>query len=649
MNRSEMIYSRSFTLHRLVSHYRLQSILYFPIAFQIRSIYCDCDIYRNLKMESKASPPNSRGEKRKLKLSDSSKIIKKSKSSSIFSNAINTVNSKASLPASTKIILRKYYPQEMSNARAQDYKDKRIPRPIDELNSALKDTFKQRGVISPGRSVAHWFKSDLRLKDNHALSAASEKAQKSGVPLITFYIVSPEDYEAHLRAPIRVDFILRSLKTLQDDLAKLHIPLYVETVEKRREVPLRIAQLLNNWGTKHLFANMEYEVDELRREAAMVRDLASQDIAFDVRHDTCVVPPGKVVNGTGNQYSVFTPWFRNWVTYLHSNLDLLETFPAPIANSPSINSDPNLKSLFNQLIPVAPLNKQLSKEEEKRFTALWPAGEKEAFARLEKFCKERITSYKKLRNFPAETGTSSLSPHFAVGSLSSRTAVAVARERNGLKKLDGGDEGIQTWISEVAWRDFYKHVLVEWSYVCMYKPFKPEYTNIQWECNEEHLNAWKEGRTGYPIVDAAMRQLTHTGWMHNRLRMVTASFLSKHLLLDWRLGEQFFMLNLIDGDFASNNGGWGWSASSGVDPQPYFRIFNPELQSEKFDKNGDFIRKWIPELKAVKGAKAIHDPFGRGAISEAKKGGYVKRIVAHKEARDRCLARYKEGLMKPSS
>ncbi len=177
----------------------------------------------------------------------------------------------------------------------------------------------------------------------------------------------------------------------------------------------------------------------------------------------------------------------------------------------------------------------------------------------------------------------------------------------------------------------------------MNKPFKPEYTNIEWEYNDAHFTAWTQGKTGYPIVDAAMRQLNHTGWMHNRLRMVAASFLAKHLLLDWRLGEKYFMEHLIDGDFASNNGGWGFSASTGVDPQPYFRIFNPELQSEKFDKEGVFIRKWVPELAGVKG-KAIHDPHARGETKEATKMGYPKRVVEHKMARERCLTRYKEGL-----
>lgn len=177
----------------------------------------------------------------------------------------------------------------------------------------------------------------------------------------------------------------------------------------------------------------------------------------------------------------------------------------------------------------------------------------------------------------------------------------------------------------------------------MHKPWKYEYTNIEWEYNQEHFEAWCKGQTGFPIVDAAMRQLNHMGYMHNRCRMIVASFLAKDLLLDWRMGERYFMEHLIDGDFASNNGGWGFSASTGVDPQPYFRIFNPLLQSEKFDEQGEYIRKWIPELRDVKG-KAIHDPYGRGEGKLAEKTGYPKPIVDHKACKERALKRYKEGL-----
>lgn len=182
----------------------------------------------------------------------------------------------------------------------------------------------------------------------------------------------------------------------------------------------------------------------------------------------------------------------------------------------------------------------------------------------------------------------------------------------------------------------------------MNKPFKPEYSNITWSYNIEHFDAWRTGRTGYPIVDAAMRQVQHMGWMHNRLRMVVASFLCKDLLLDWRMGERFFMENLIDGDFASNNGGWGFSASVGVDPQPYFRVFNPILQSEKFDPEGEFIRKYLPELRGITG-KAIHNPYGRGAGALAKKAGYPQMIVEHKASRQKAIDMYKEGIKRDTA
>ncbi|KAG0651602.1 Photoreactivating enzyme [Hyphodiscus hymeniophilus] len=539
------------------------------------------------------------------------------------------------------IVLRTYYPHEMSNARALAYNNDELPRPIELLNSALLETQADRAKIAVKNAVVHWYKCDLRTKDNHALHLASEKAKSKGVPLICMYIVSPQDFEAHLTAPVRVDFILRTLEVLKADLAKLDIPLYVETVEKRKKIPQRVLELLEEWGANHLYTNVEYEVDELRREAKLVRGCLEKGIAMDAVADTCVVSPGELSSGSGKQYAVYSPWYRAWMAHCSGKPSLLDLFDAPQKN-PS-NARHQFLNLFASSIPETPENKRITSEEKKRFGSMWPAGEDAAHERLKKFTKDRIGGYQARRNFPAEIGTSSLSCHFACGSLSARTAVHTARENNSTKKLDGGDPGIQTWISEIAWRDFYKHVLANWPYVCMNKPFKPEYTNITWEYNQEHFRAWCEGKTGYPIVDAAMRQLNHAGWMHNRCRMIVGSFLAKHLLLDWRMGERYFMEHLIDGDFASNNGGWGFSASTGVDPQPYFRIFNPLLQSEKFDIDGDYIRKWVPELEGIKG-KAIHDPYDRGNAKEAEKAGYPKRIVDHKASRERCLTRYKEGL-----
>ncbi|KAI0881555.1 deoxyribodipyrimidine photo-lyase [Annulohypoxylon maeteangense] len=539
------------------------------------------------------------------------------------------------------IVLRKYYPHEMSNDRAQAYNNNGIPRPIEQLEAALEETASERRNVKVKEAVIHWFKTDLRTTDNRALWEASQKAREADVPLICIYIVSPEDFEAHLTAPIRVDYVMRTLRILKEDLEALDIPLYVETVGKRRDIPERITDFMEEWGASHLYANIEYEVDELRREAKMVRLCAEKGLVMNAFHDSCIVPPGNLHTGAGKQYAVYSPWFRAWVAHIHSNQELLSQFDSPAKNSSAARE--KVAALFDCEIPEAPENKRLPEEEAKRYHATWPAGEHEAMDRLDKFCEVKIAQYSKNRNFPSKAATSSISVHLAAGTLSARTAVRTARDRNKTKKLDAGVEGIQSWISEVAWRDFYKHVLVHWPYVCMNKPFKPEYSNIEWSYNSAHFDAWCNGKTGFPIVDAAMRQLRNMGWMHNRCRMVVASFLCKDLLLDWRMGEKFFMENLIDGDFASNNGGWGFSASVGVDPQPYFRIFNPLLQSEKFDADGDYIRKWIPELAQIKG-KAIHDPYGRGAASQAKKAGYPEPIVVHKESRERALNMYKSGL-----
>ncbi|KAK5656931.1 hypothetical protein OQA88_3453 [Cercophora sp. LCS_1] len=530
------------------------------------------------------------------------------------------------------------YPAEMSTARCHAYNNGILPRPIDQLNAALAA---HNTSPPPGEAVIHWFKNDLRLSDNNALFQASLFAKEKGIPLVAMYIISPQDWEAHLTAPVRVDFMLRTLEVVKRDLEALDIPLVVEVVEKRKEVVDRVVEVMERIGARRLFCNIEYEVDELRREAKLAGLLGGKGMVLRAVHDTCVVPPGQLSSGSGKQYAVYSPWYRAWVKHVHLNLELLELAGTPEKNPPGTRD--RLRDLFGGSIPEAPEGKRLAAEDRERFKALWPAGEHEARKRLVKFCEEDVGGYAARRNVPSLAATSSLSVHFAAGTLSARAAVRWARDRNNTKKLDGGNEGIQTWISEVAWRDFYKHVLVNWPYICMNKPFKPEYANIEWSYEKDHFVAWKDGRTGYPIVDAAMRQLRSIGWMHNRCRMIVASFLSKDLFLDWRMGEKYFMEHLIDGDFASNNGGWGFAASVGVDPQPYFRIFNPLLQSEKFDPDGEYIRKWVPELRAVPG-KAIHDPYGRGAGIIAKKAGYPKPVVEHKGARERALAAYKTGI-----
>lgn len=539
------------------------------------------------------------------------------------------------------IVLHAFYPPEMTNQRCAQYNNNELPRPLTVLNDLIKSTLQQRAKVQVGSAVVHWFKRDLRRTDNRALHLASEKAKSENVPLICIFIISPQDYEAHVTSARRVDFELRTLGLLKSDLAEQNIPLYVTTISDRGNVTAHILDKCREWNAKHIFCNIEYEVDELRREAKLLQLCLQHGIDFLAVHDDVVVPPETLVTGSGKQYSVYSPWYRAWVRHIHANPLLLDGFPLPSPNANSAKQ--TFSSIFSSPIPPAPANKTLDGEEKIRMTHLWPPGEVEAHARLQKFVSERISQYKDTRNIPSLNSTSSLSVHFSSGTLSTRSAVFAARAANTSKALDAGVQGIQTWISELAWRDFYKHVLAHWPFVCMSKPFKYEYSAIEWEYNDAHLQAWKDGRTGYPIVDAAMRQLLSIGYMHNRCRMIVACFLAKDLLLDWRLGERYFMEVLIDGDFASNNGGWGFAASTGVDPQPYFRIFNPLLQSEKFDPDGEYIRRWIPELRGVEG-KAIHDPYGRGAGKQVEKAGYPKPIVEHKFARNRVLERYKTGL-----
>ncbi|KAF1833839.1 photolyase [Decorospora gaudefroyi] len=541
------------------------------------------------------------------------------------------------------IVDRRYYPSEMSNERCAMYNANEIPRPIEILEKTLKNTENKREDIRQGKkgghgdAVVHWFKRDLRIRDNTGLSKAAQLAKDKGIGLIGLWIMSPQDWEAHLVSPMKCDFELRSVALLQKELQELNIPLYIETIPDRKNVAKRLVELAQEWNVKNVFCNLEYEPDELRREERLVRMMLEKGINFDPQHDDCVVPPGNLKTGGGKQYAVYSPWYRAWVAHLHTFPHLLSERPMPSANPPNFRA--RFGTLFDRPIPDLPLSKNLTPEESERFHQLWPAGEAAAIDRIEHFLAEKIGKYKEMRNFPAKNSTARVSAHHAAGTLAARTSVRLAQDMNSIKKLDGGKDGVKGWIGEVAWRDFYRHVLVHWPYVCMNKPFKYEYTNIEWEYNHTHFHAWKEGKTGYPIVDAAMRSLKHTGYMHNRLRMITASFLTKHLLLDWRLGEQYFISHLIDGDFASNNGGWGFCASAGVDPQPYFRIFNPWLQSEKFDQEGEFIRTWVPELSTVEG-KAVHNPYAAGgkAAVVAKKNGYPEPIVEHKFARERCLA-----------
>jgi deoxyribodipyrimidine photo-lyase len=326
------------------------------------------------------------------------------------------------------IVLRQFYPPEISNARCQAYTNSDLERPIKTLQNACRDTADKRREIGIGDAVVHWFKGDLRLHDNRGLHAAYQCAKENGVPLICLYIVSPEDWTAHLTSPARVDFTLRTLGRLQRDLGELDIPLHMETQEKRKAIPKRIVELCQKWRAKSLYANIEYEVDELRREAKLVRLCADSDINFAPTHDTCVVTPGKLSSQQGKQYAVYTPWYRSWLAFLKENPDYLEVSEEPGSNPG--NARQKLKDLFDCKVPDAPASHTLSDKEKERFEKLYPAGEHKALRRLESFLEDKARDYEDKRSLLPGEHTSVLSPYFASRALSARTAVATAKNLN---------------------------------------------------------------------------------------------------------------------------------------------------------------------------------------------------------------------------
>ena len=365
--------------------------------------------------------------------------------------------------------------------------------------------------------------------------------------------------------------------------------------------------------------NLEYEINESRRNDQTRNLLEREGIAVHAYHDQVILPPADIRTGEGRFFSVFTPFRKAYYKLLLERG--VEVIGEPKKQAAMLGGpDPIPTSVEGFRSEVDP--------------RLWPAGEAAASRRLKAFIGNRISGYKESRDLPALDATSMLSAYLAAGVLSPRQCMVPALEANH-GKFEGGNEGAACWISELVWREFYRHVLVGFPRVCMGRPFKPATDRIRWNTDAGALEAWRNGRTGVPIVDAAMRQLASMGWMHNRLRMIAAMYLTKDLFFDWREGERHFMRHLIDGDLASNNGGWQWSASTGTDAAPYFRIFNPISQSKKCDPGGEFIRRWVPELRGIEGDD-IHDPSGLPPLRRSSLD-YPEPIVDHSKARERVM------------
>ncbi|EPN4954313.1 deoxyribodipyrimidine photo-lyase [Vibrio diabolicus] len=463
-----------------------------------------------------------------------------------------------------------------------------------------------------------WFRRDLRTLDHTALKAALD----SGQPVVACFIATPEQWREHHMAPMQADLIARRLEYLNDELESLNVPFLYKEVPSFSDCTEVISEWAKTLEATSVMANIQYEVNERELDAQVSEALASHDIDFELFHDKCVHPPTTVLNKQGEYFKVFTPFKRAWLTQ----------FQMPAVTKPQEQA-PLSSKILEQLEPIR-FSSDFTFSYPRESSEDWFASTNDVLKQLREFARERSDAYKEDRDFPAIDGTSQLSPYLAIGALSPRQCIARLYAENQQNDLT---EGKATWLSEIVWREFYQHLLVFEPKLVKGKGFIDWEDKIQWSYDEQAFERWKAGATGYPIVDAAMRQLNQTGWMHNRLRMVVASFLTKDLHIDWRWGEAYFMSKLVDGDFAANNGGWQWSASTGCDGQPYFRIFNPISQGEKFDSDGQFVRHWVPEIKSVPN-KYIHKPWTWEGFSLLE---YHKPMVDHKTEREITLRLFK--------
>lgn len=449
-----------------------------------------------------------------------------------------------------------------------------------------------------------WVRRDLRLHDHAALSMALHEGETTLVFIFDPLILN----KLHDKNDRRVTFIYQSLQEMEKELQGKGSSIIIRYGDPVTEIP-KLAQELR---VKKVFTNRDYEPYAKERDTQVGKQLMQLEIGFETFKDSVFYEKHEVEKNDGGIYKVFTPYKNKWLEKFEINDKLIPDFHCALKNLRQFKNPKNILKFdwykeigFKETLP--PL----------------AGGTTHAKKRLNYFAGI-MDDYAALRNFPATDGTSLLSVYIRHGNISIRDLFRTA--------FSSHSEGAKMWISELIWREFYQMILDACPYVEK-GPFKEQYGKIKWQGTKSDFLAWCEGRTGYPIIDAAMRCLNATGMIHNRLRMIVASFLCKTLLVDWQKGEHYFAEKLLDYDLAANNGGWQWSSSSGCDAQPYFRIFNPYAQSEKFDPKGEFIRQWVPELAHLS-AKNIHHPDPKSAPD------YLKPIVSYELNRKRALSMY---------
>lgn len=476
-----------------------------------------------------------------------------------------------------------------------------------------------------------WIRNDMRLADNSALQEACSCLDESA-QVHALYIVSQQQWLAHDMAPVQIAYIEQNLNVLKQSLHELGIQLHVQYAHDYTQAVQVLAEFCKAHDIESVHCHSDPEINEIERDKHASDTLASLGKKLHMHLGYGHFDSRAVRTQKNDVFKVFTPYRKAFLNLLYKDANSLTPIPVPesiattsVDETSAIVFDwlPDYCNQLEHCVHDADAAREIAQQ--------WPIGELQASHKLHEFVESGVLHYSKKRDFPALSATSGLSPALAFGLLSFRQCVVVAQQVNPLI-LSGKEQPGFTWISELIWREFYRYLLVEFPSLCKGKNFNRKADAVEWRNNEHEFAKWCKGETGYPMVDAAMKQLVQTGWMHNRLRMVVASFLTKHLLIDWRWGEQFFRQHLIDGDLAANNGGWQWAASTGCDGQPYFRVFNPITQSEKFDPDGRFLCQYLPALEKVN-PKKRHFPEGIG---------YIAPIVDHKAARARAIAAFEK-------
>jgi deoxyribodipyrimidine photo-lyase len=456
--------------------------------------------------------------------------------------------------------------------------------------------------------ILFWHRRDLRISDNTGLAAARSHSSK----VVGVFCLDPNILERDDIAPARVSYMIGCLQALQKRYAEVGSQLLILHANPMQAIPALAAAL----NAKAVFWNWDVEPYSHIRDRTIIDALKEKGIQFlDQNWDQILHPPEEIRSGLNQPYTVYTPFWKNWVSKPKAN-------PVPTLE--------NAEKLTEAEEEIAKLTGAIALPTAKDLGFVWDQdlviapGEAAAQERLEEFTNSAINEYKEQRNFPAVNGTSQLSAALKFGAIGIRTVWQATLEALQNSRSEETESNIRTWQQEIAWRDFYQHAMYNFPELAE-GAFRVTLKNFPWQTNEEYFQAWCEGKTGYPIVDAAMRQMNELGWMHNRCRMIVASFLTKDLLINPQLGEKYFMQKLIDGDLSANNGGWQWSASSGMDPKP-LRIFNPASQAQKFDPEGEYIREWVPELRSMDTEYLV---TGKIPLSERDAVGYPHPIVDH--------------------